>query len=464
MNWRSLRVRSSKRGSSTTPAAFLLNADAPLLWETFTYNSMIPTLCNDYAIQWSGPNIRESEFLGVQEWQKINHFPFSSELTKKDRLWLHIAQMAQAYGKACFDFVPETYVLPDDLDAFLRDYQRRQNCHWIVKPNASSRGRGIFILQDLSELPFNETLVVSRYIENPLLIQGYKFDLRVYVLVTSYDPLRAYIYQEGLTRFASAAYSTQEGHMQDAYRHLTNYSVNKNSGNFVENSDVRADNVGHKWSLSALNKHLSCVGVDVHLMWVRIMDLVVKTLLAVEPTISSKSRQLTGRESCFELYGFDVLVDRDLKPWLLEVNLSPSMQAESPLDWQIKSSLLADTFNLVGVSSNERPRLQKRERKEGEDLVGLKTLSDTSVKVARGLGERARCRNFVPLYPTKATLQQYSTITRRSGERESQLLTSLLYGEVQDALSELEPSKDPSFRPSGMHSPARSRPTTPRWT
>ena len=46
-----------------------------------------------------------------------------------------------------------------------------------------------------------------------------------------------------------------------------------------------------------------------------------------------------SRENCFELYGFDVLVDNDLKPWLLEVNLSPSMQAESPLDWQIKSSL-----------------------------------------------------------------------------------------------------------------------------
>lgn len=235
-------------------------------------------MCSDYAIQWSGPNIRDAVYQSMMDWQRINHFPNSTELTRKDRLWLHFAQMAKNYGKGCFDFVPETYVLPDNFDAFLKCYQRSR-CHWIVKPNASSRGRGIFILQDLSELPLDETVVVSRYIADPLLIQGYKFDLRVYVLVTSYDPLKAYIYREGLTRFASAPYSTQEDHMQDAFRHLTNYSVNKNSYTFVENSDMRADNVGHKWSLSALNKHLRCIGVDVNLMWVRIMDLIVKTLL-----------------------------------------------------------------------------------------------------------------------------------------------------------------------------------------
>lgn len=428
-------------------------------------------MCNDYAIQWSGPNIRDNVYQCMMDWQRINHFPNSTELTRKDRLWLHFAQMAKNYGKGCFDFVPETYVLPDNFDAFLKCYQRSR-CHWIVKPNASSRGRGIFILQDLSELPLDETVVVSRYVQDPLLIQGYKFDLRVYVLVTSYDPLKAYIYREGLTRFASAPYSTQEEHMQDAFRHLTNYSVNKNSNTFVENSDMRADNVGHKWSLSALNKHLRCVGVDVNLMWVRIMDLIVKTLLSVEPAISSRTKQLTGnRENCFELYGFDVLVDSDLKPWLLEVNLSPSMQAESPLDWQIKSSLLADTFNLVGIHSNERtPKLDrmratycqpwkqngqgaKENRKDDVPNVDdshaplvLNALSDGNLKMlAKSIGERSRCHNFVVLYPTRAAVKRYGMIIEARAQQlaprgasllskvnrclsQSQMLASLLYG------------------------------------
>merc|ERR1719162_759881 len=84
------------------------------------------------------------------------------------------------------------------------------------------------------------------------------------------------------------------------------------------------------------------------------MDLIVKTLLSVEPIIARKTREQMIHGNCFELYGFDVLVDQDLKPWLLEVNLSPSMQADSPLDWQIKSSLLTDAFNLIGIRHVDR--------------------------------------------------------------------------------------------------------------
>jgi len=454
----------AKSRSPSVPAFLLNGADAPLLQETFLHNGMVPTLGNDYVIQWSGPNIKDAVYQSMTEWQRINHFPGSTELTRKDRLWHHFAEMARNYGKRCFDFVPETYVLPEQFDEFLTCYQRTR-CTWIVKPNSSSRGRGIFILQDLSELPVDETVVVSRYIMNPLLIQGLKFDLRVYVLVTSFDPLKAYIYREGLTRFASAPYSTQTDHMQDAFRHLTNYSINKNSCTFVENSDLRCDNVGHKWSLSALNKHLRCVGVDVDLMWTRIMDLIVKTLMSVEPAISSRTRQvLAGRENCFELYGFDVLVDDELKPWLLEVNLSPSMQADSPLDWQIKSSLLADTFNLVGVSSPERQTPKDRARhaqpwkqangkgectKEDvpvdENLppVVRNALPESALKmIAKSIGERSRCRNFVSLYPTRAAVKRYGILSEgrtqpgslsRSGFPTaplslSQILASILYG------------------------------------
>ncbi len=76
-----------------------------------------------------------------------------------------------------------------------------------MKPSGSSQGRGIYIVDDPKQIPqSNESLVVSRYIDNPLLMNGHKFDLRIYVLVTSYDPLRIYVYREGLVRFASEKY------------------------------------------------------------------------------------------------------------------------------------------------------------------------------------------------------------------------------------------------------------------
>lgn len=460
---------------------------APVVTDTLLANGLSPTPHpKDWLVQWSGPGVPDGAYHGLHEHQRINHFPGSTELTRKDRMWINVKRMAQGAGGVAFDFVPETFVLPDQVEEFLECYEQdhKRRKMWIVKPRASSQGKGIFLLRDIRELPLNEHSVVSRYVHNPLLIQGLKFDLRVYVLVTGYDPLRAYIYREGLVRFASMPYSTDDEHLQDAYRHLTNYSINKKASNFVENQELRADNVGHKWSLSALDKHLACLGVDVRLMWVRIMDLIVKTLLCVEPAITSKTREMTvHRQSCFELYGFDVIVDDELKPWLLEVNLSPSMQAESPLDWQIKSALLSEVFNIVGISSVDQNELSAARRRAATQMVSeqqarknfstgrarrsrrldhpilpppeppplvpadvdqrpvvLGTLTESQVRVlARALRERHRCRNFIPLFPTRAAMQRYAPLTRwqvgadggpLDGSRTSSsyLLASLLFG------------------------------------
>ncbi len=76
--------------------------------------------------------------------------------------------------------------------------------------------------------------IISKYVSNPLLINDLKFDLRVYVLVTSYDPLRIYVYNEGLARFAAESY-TQLGRIDNAFAHLTNYSLNKKCAAFLPN-------------------------------------------------------------------------------------------------------------------------------------------------------------------------------------------------------------------------------------
>ena len=60
------------------------------------------------------------------------------------------------------------------------------------------------------------------------------------------------------------------------------------------------------------------------------------------------------RSNCFEVFGFDILLDSDLKPWLIEVNLSPSLSPDSPLDMTIKTNLLTDTYNLVGIKRFDR--------------------------------------------------------------------------------------------------------------
>ena len=90
------------------------------------------------------------------------------------------------------------------------------------------------MIDSLSDVQIDDVSVVSRYITNPLLINGHKFDLRIYVLVTSYEPLKIYVFKEGLARFASETYSSKID-KDNKFMHLTNYSINKKNDNFVYN-------------------------------------------------------------------------------------------------------------------------------------------------------------------------------------------------------------------------------------
>ena len=141
-------------------------------------------------------------------------------------------------------------------------------------------GRGIYLIESLAEVPIDEECVISQYIDNPMLIDGYKFDLRIYVLITSFEPLRIYIYDEGLARFASEPYTT--AFRDNRFMHLTNYSVNKKNSKFIKNDDYKNDKHGHKWSLSAMMKHMEECGVETELLWSRIYDLIIKTILSCE--------------------------------------------------------------------------------------------------------------------------------------------------------------------------------------
>jgi tubulin polyglutamylase TTLL5 len=107
--------------------------------------------------------------------------------------------------------------------------------------------------------------------------------------------------------------------------------------------------------LSAFCNHLEQVGIDMDLLWSRIFDLAVKTIACGEHyVIGAMKKNNMYRLNCFEVFGFDILVDSDLKPWLVEVNLSPSLATDSPLDMVIKTNLLTDTFNMIGIRRFDR--------------------------------------------------------------------------------------------------------------
>ncbi|XP_077910120.1 tubulin polyglutamylase TTLL5 isoform X14 [Halichoerus grypus] len=200
-----------------------------------------------------------------------------------------------------------------------------------------------------NQISLEENILVSRYINNPLLIDDFKFDVRLYVLVTSYDPLVIYLYEEGLARFATVRYDQGAKNIRNQFMHLTNYSVNKKSGDYVSCDDPEVEDYGNKWSMSAMLRYLKQEGRDTTVLMAHVEDLIIKTIISAELAIATACKTFVPhRSSCFELYGFDVLIDSTLKPWLLEVNLSPSLACDAPLDLKIKASMISDMFTVVG--------------------------------------------------------------------------------------------------------------------
>lgn len=97
------------------------------------------------------------------------------------------------------------------------------------------------------------------------------------------DPLRIYLFDDGLVRFATEPYSTDQNSLKLKYKHLTNYSLNKNTPEFQQNKSIKEDYNASKWSLKNLKKKYAELGVNFESIWGQIKDIVIKTLISCEP-------------------------------------------------------------------------------------------------------------------------------------------------------------------------------------
>jgi tubulin polyglutamylase TTLL6/13 len=138
--------------------------------------------------------------------------------------------------------------------------------------------------------------------------------LRIYVLILGYDPLRIFIYDEGLGRFATEKYQrVKKKNMKDVHMHLTNYAINKNNKNFIFNSSEKDMDKGHKRSLSAIYAYLAARGVDTVKLKHTIDQMIIKTLIVGQPMIAHTyglaQADINSNDLCFQILGFDVLIN-----------------------------------------------------------------------------------------------------------------------------------------------------------
>ncbi|XP_026328451.1 tubulin glycylase 3A-like isoform X2 [Hyposmocoma kahamanoa] len=214
---------------------------------------------------------------------------------------------------------------------------------WIVKPTHCSRGRGIKLASKLNEITdmINRgcsKYVVQKYIEDPLLIHETKFDIRQYYLITSTCPLVIWMYRDCYLKFSSQKYNL--GNFHESI-HLTNNAVQKKYKNCNErHNDLPQHNM---WDLDTYKKYLNKIGKELvwdHLTYPAMKKAIVGIMLTYQDSLSPS-------KNCFELYGCDFILDKDYRPWLIEINQGPDLNPTTQVTAKICPEVIEDIIKVV---------------------------------------------------------------------------------------------------------------------
>ena len=177
---------------------------------------------------------------------------------------------------------------------------------------------------------------------------------------------------------------------------MTNYSINKFNSKFQKNERIGEQESyqerGHKRSLKWFLKYIDSLGNDSSLLWNEIKSIALKTITSIQPTLKHYYSSLKSNDfwsgCCFEILGFDIMVSDRLKPYILEVNSSPSFGTDSQLDEEIKSGLVRDTFKLMNFSSKRKIAIIKQERVK----LSKRMMTGKREKVSRMSRIAMKCR------------------------------------------------------------------------
>ncbi|KAF8822038.1 Tubulin-tyrosine ligase family protein [Cardiosporidium cionae] len=371
-------------------------------------------------IAWIDISLGPERLARMKQYQKVNHFVGTCAITRfiasycwqivrcpmrtyrKNSLGRNLTRMKKYHPQA-YKFFPPTWILPADMMELKNQLYTKKIRTFIIKPDTGSQGKGIFLSQRLEDIKPDENLVVQRYVHKPLLLDGFKFDLRIYVLITGCNPLRVFLHREGLGRLATREYRTPStDNLSCSTMHLTNYSVNKMSSSFLRSVDPFDATLGHKRSLRHVFQLLSLQGYDMEKVMADIEDLAVKTIVTIQPNLAHAYNSCQpddlSNSMCFEILGFDVILDYKLKPWLLEVNHSPSFSVDSQVDQAVKSAVISDTLSLLNIHIENKHRYKANLKNQ----ISSRLIKGTTPKLTRD--ERMKQRQEI-----SAELEQIRT-------------------------------------------------------
>ncbi|KAK8870448.1 hypothetical protein M9Y10_008330 [Tritrichomonas musculus] len=358
----------------------------------------------------------------LKSYQRVTHFNKTFSLGSKSGY----DRVMKAFGKRTGQipsFYPQSYSLPNEYDELCEHFG--DSPLWISKPGGGSRGNGITVIDELPSNPRSQR-IIQKYVANPLLINGLKFDLRFYVAVMSLDPLRIYVHENGLVRLATEQYNDNFDDISNRYAHLTNFSINKN-GNFKVTNDLSQDGKGNKWTHRPFWPWLKENGFNPDEIRNKIDDAFVTVIMASREIFLTQQ----NHRNSFELFGFDVMLDDKGEIYILEVNVTPALGTSSELDYFVKSPVVRDLFNIglipkpsdkVDISYN----LFKNEDKEYKPESSMAAIYEYELAQKR-LG-MFRC-----VYPTKDRVQRLGPLLEKHSNLDVALENWLTMDEQEQA-------------------------------
>ena len=269
----------------------------------------------------------EIDYFAFQEGVNlVNHFPNANFLfTSKTAL------VATVRDLPSFP-LPRTYDLSDPAD-LVRFMQGAEPGLWIVKPQCQNQGRGIHMVRDVEALKQQvresgkNDIIVQEYIHPPLLVEHRKFDFRMYMLIARCKPLRAYLYEDYYARLSLNQYDVEDGNL---LTHLTNASQQKKHPNYAALKET---------SIKAKNE----VGLSEEQLR-NVEDQVVTALTNLLQTCASR---LVTKFGFFELFGVDVMLDAEMRVYILEVNANPALFVDTKAQADVIPPLIHESLELV---------------------------------------------------------------------------------------------------------------------
>ncbi|XP_075976702.1 tubulin tyrosine ligase-like 15 [Anticarsia gemmatalis] len=271
--------------------------------------------------------------LNLKPHQRVNKFPGSGFLTNK-------VDLATSNSK----YIPKAFRLPKSKEDFLKYAEENRNSLFVIKDN---QHRGVY-LKNVSDIDISSNdIFVQEYVQNPYLVDGHKFDIGVYVVITSVDPLRAYWYKgDVLFRYCPAKYHPFDPNNLDKYVIRDDYMPTWE----VPSLAHPHSSLGHGMK-DSFDIYVRSKGVDPAPMWEEIQRAIAEAIVMKARFIVDATKRYPTRDSFFEMMRFDLMLDEDLKVYLLEANMSPNLSSEKFRPNQLLyEQILYNLFSLTGIS------------------------------------------------------------------------------------------------------------------